>query len=201
MNFCYLITAFILSIFFIIFTKAQGQKARIKNFSIRDYSVLISDSKPILKEYLEHHAPLPACQLIPAALKPGEKMEIPRKIEQAGIENGEHFKNFFHDYIKDRNEFSDLKIKIINLCYNLRNYNKFKSKYEECKKSIFQIENNPYNISLNEEENLKGDQQLYYNFFLYKIGIYVFHCCCCRKKGPTLGTLKNKKIEFKNFPK
>ena len=76
--FCYLITCFIINIYFIIFVKAQTQKARILSFSIRDYTVLISDAKQILYDYNEK-----------------QKKENPDFINrsQIMIENGEDFKN------------------------------------------------------------------------------------------------------------
>ena len=146
LNFFYLITAFILNICFIIFIKAKAQDVRLLNFSIRDYTVLISHAKNILKYYVANQTQI------------------------------NEFKNFVNDYIIPDKELKDIKINIINLCYDLGQYMEFRDDYEVCKRKIFQIENNPYNIELNKKKGLFGDNRRYYDFLLYKLNIRICHC-------------------------
>ena len=47
LNFCFLLTLFILNIGYIIFISAHTQKVKLLNISIRDYTVLISNAKHI----------------------------------------------------------------------------------------------------------------------------------------------------------
>ena len=162
LDFCYLLTVFILNIYFIIFTKAQAQKARLLNFSIRDYSVLITNAKPILKYYIKNHEK--------------NNKEI-LKMSQLAIENGEEFKNYVNDYIKMSKKLMDIKIHNINLCYDLGTYIEFRDEYENYKRKIFQVEHHPYNNKLNQEYGLFGENRFYFEFYLYKFGLYWCHCC------------------------
>ena len=162
LNFCFLITVFILNIFFIIFIKAQALKARLLNFSIRDYTVLITHAKKILYDFIE----------IKKKINP-----LFLRDSQITVENGNDFKVFVNDYLRGNEELTDIKINCINLCFDLGNYIGFRDDYEKCKRNIFQVENHPYNIKLNEENKLFGENRLYYEFFLYQFKIYWFPCC------------------------
>ena len=164
LNFYYLITCFIINIFFIIFIKAQEQKARILNFSIRDYTVLITDSKQILIDYNKSH-----------------KIDNPDSLQrsQIMIEKEQQFKTYVNEYIKGQKYLNDLEINNINMCYDLNNYIKLRDEYEEVKKKIFQVEYNPYNIKLNNEYRFYGQNRYYYKFHLLEIGLCWRYCCCC----------------------
>ena len=52
LNFLLLITIFIINIAYIILTTARAKKNKLKNLTIRDYTVLISNAKHILIDYL-----------------------------------------------------------------------------------------------------------------------------------------------------
>ena len=164
LNFYYLITCFIINILFIIFIKAQEQKARILNFSIRDYTVLITDSKQILIDYNKSQKK--------------DNLDSLQK-SQIRIEKEQQFKAFVNDYIKGKKYLYDLEIHNINMCYDLNNYIKLRDEYEEVKKKIFQVENNPYNIKLNNEYHFYEQNRLYYKFHLLDFGICWRYCCCC----------------------
>ena len=148
LNFCFLITVFILNIFFIIFIKAQALKARLLNFSIRDFIEKKKKKNPLFM-----------------------------RESQITVENGNDFKVFVNDYLRGNEELTDIKINCINLCFDLGNYIGFRDDYEKCKRKIFQVEHHPYNIKLNKENKLSGENRLYYEFFLYQFKIYWFPCC------------------------
>ncbi len=175
LNFCYLITSFIINIYFIIFIKTQGQKARLLNITIKDYTVLISDAKKILEEYLKR----------PESTNP--RIQRGSQIE---IENGKAFKAFVNEYIKGHKQLNDLEINSINLCYELGPYMNYRKEYDECKGKLFQIENHPNCIELNEENNHKGNDRLYYNFCLSDFGMF---CCHSSKESDNYGTLYKQK--------
>ena len=181
LNFCFLVTAFILNIYFILFIKAQAQKARVLNFSIRDYTVLITDSKRILYEFVEMR-----------------KKSNPTLMRgsQIAVENGKDFKVFVNDYLRGHEDLDNIKINCINLCFDLGSYMAFRDDYETCKRNIFQVEHHPYNIKLNEERGLIGDQRLYYKFYLYQLKIYWLPCC--HDNGFPLETLKKQKKDLEN---
>ena len=180
LNFCFLVTAFILNIFFIILIKAKAQEARLLNFSIRDYTVLITDAKRILFDYIDK-----------------DKVKNPALMRgsQVTVENGKEFKAYVNDYIRSHKEL-DIQIYNINLCYDLGNYMALRDEYEICKRQIFQIENNIYNKKINEERGLIGKDRLYYDFLLYKLGIYQCHCFCCYRNGKSFETLKKEKEDY-----
>ena len=177
--FCYLITCFIINIYFIIFVKAQTQKARILSFSIRDYTVLISDAKQILYDYVKQ--------------KNNNSDSINKS--QIMIENGEDFKKYVNEYIKGRKYLGDLEINNINMCYDLGKYIGYRDEYENCKRKIFQIEHNPYNIKLNNQYNLKNENRLYYKFHLLDLGLYFCYCCIYDYDLP-LKILQNQKLSY-----
>ena len=179
LNFCFLITSFIINIFFIVFIKAQAQKARILNFSIRDYTALISEGRPILDTYIDRQK--------------SENKNIMFRGSQIQIENGKEFKTYVNDYIRGHKELMDIEINNINLCYDLGNYMEFRDEYEECKRKIFQIEHNIHNIEINDKKKLLGDERLYYNFCLSIIGLY---CCHTTKEKDNFKTLKKQKADL-----
>ena len=177
LNFCFLMTTFILNIFFIIFIKAQAQKAKLLNFSIRDYTVLVSEAKPILFDYLD--------------MKNKENPNIFRH-SQITIENGKQFKTYVNDYIRLDKNLIDLKINNINMCYDLGNYIEYRDEYEECKKKIFQVRYNPHNQELNiRNGHILDDDKLYYRFPFKTAGLY-----CCHDNGFPLKTLLKKKDDL-----
>ena len=179
LNFFYLITCFIINILFIILIKAQAQKARILNLSIRDYTVLITEAKPILYDYNEYQR----------KIRPGFFQG-----SQIEVENGKEFKTYVNDYIRGHEKFRDFEIYNINLCYDLDEYIGFRDDYEECKRKIFQVEHNKRNIELNEKNKLTNDNRLYYNFYLFEYGLYWFDCCYT--KGLPLIALKKQKLDL-----
>ena len=182
LNFCYLITAFILNIYFIIFIKEQAQNVRLLNLSIRDYSVIIYNAKDLLRYYVGIRR-----QVNPSLLRASE----------INVENGKEFKVFVNDYIKgDAEELNDIKLNTINLCYDLGQYMDFRDEYELCKNKIFQIENNPYNIDINTKNGLFGDDRLYYNFLFYKLQIRCCHCLYTKDITENFRKLKKQKEDL-----
>ena len=173
MNFCYLLTSFIINIFFIIFIKAQIQKSNLSSLSIKDYTVLVSDAKQILLDYLD---------------RKNKMNPIIYKKSNITVENGEEFITFVNDYIRGDKDLIDLKINSINMCYDLGNYIGYRDDYENCKKKIFQVKYNKHNIKLNEERELYGEDQLYYFFPCKYFELY----CCYNKDRPLKNLLKQK---------
>ena len=176
MNFCYLLTSFIINIFFIIFIKAQIQKSNLSILSIKDYTVLVSDAKQILLDYLD---------------RKNKMNPILFKKSNITVENGKEFITFVNDYIRGDKDLIDLKINSINMCYDLGNYIGFRDDYENCKKKIFQVKYNKHNIKLNEERELYGEDQLYYYFPCQFFELY-----CCYKKDLPLKTLLKQKDDL-----
>ena len=114
LNNYFLVTSFILNIFFIIFIKTKIQEVKLLNLSLRDYTVLIGDSKKILSKYNNIH-------------------NIQMNENQINIENKDEFRAYINDYIRSYNDL-DHQIYNINLCYELGNYISLKDKNEICKR-------------------------------------------------------------------
>ena len=176
LNFFYLLTIFILNIFFIIIIAAQSQKAKLLNFSIRDYTVLISNSQHILVDYLN--------------TRQGENPYYMKKSQQL-VENTEDFINYVNEYIRSDKNLIDLKINKINMCYDLGNYMELRDEYEKCIKKIFKIKNDPKIIKINLEEGNHFDERCYYNIPLGIIGMN-----CIKFKGKPLVTLNKQKLDL-----
>jgi len=184
LTFCYLLTSFIINIFFIILIKAQAQKSSLSSLSIRDYTVLVSDAKQILLDYLD---------------RKHEMNPILFRKSNITVENGKEFITFVNDYIRADKDLIDLKINSINMCYDLGNYIEYRDEYERCKKKIFQVKYNKHNIDLNDKRISKkkqaGEQYeegpIYYNFPLKFFEMY-----CCYKEGLPLKTLLKQKDDL-----
>ena len=176
LNFCLLLTIFILNIFYLIFIAANSQKAKLLNFSIRDYTVLIANAKHILVEYLDT-----------------KQRENPKflKNSQQLVENTADFINYVNEYIRSDRSLTDLKINNINMCYNLGNYIDLRDEYEKCIKKIFRIKNDPKIIELNLKEGNLFQNRCYYNIPLSFIGIN-----CIYFKGKPLITLQKQKSDL-----
>ena len=176
LNFFFLLTIFILNIFYIIFIAAQSKKAKILNFSIRDYTVLISNAKHILIEYLNLRQ-----KDNPIYLKQSQQL----------VENNDDFINYVNEYIRSDKDLIDLKINSINMCYNLGNYMELRDEYQKCIKKIFKIKNDPTIIKINLKEGNIFDERYYYNIPLRLFGIN-----CIKIKEKPLITLNKQKIDL-----
>ena len=177
LNFCFLVTIFILNIFFIVFIYANSQKAKLLYFSIRDYTVLISNAKHILFEYLNTRE-----RKNPKFLKSSQQL----------VENMADFISYVNEYIRSDRSLIDLKINNINLCYNLGSYLELRDEYEKCIKKIFKIKTNPTIIALNLKKGNLFENRCYYNIPLDFIGI-----SCIAFKGKPLITLQKQKHDLK----
>ena len=175
LNFLFLLSVFILHILFFIQIKFYIGREGSKKLTIRDYSVLISNAKPILFYYNEHYREL--------TMKNRSQIEV---------ENGRQFKDFVTNYIKNDKDLVDISINQINMCYDLGNYCTLRDDLEKCKRKIFQIEHNKHTIELNNRNKYYDDERYSYNYLLNFIGIY----CCCRKKDKQYITLKKQKSDF-----
>ena len=60
--------------------------------------------------------------------------------------------------------------------------------FENIKRKIFQINNNPHNIKKNQEKNQIGEERKYYYYLLGIIGLY-----CISFEGKTMKELLKKK--------
>ena len=168
LNFFFLLTIFILNIFYIIFITAQSQRSKLLNLSIRDFTVLISNAKYILVDYLNSQ------QKVNPDFNRGSQMLV---------ESTEHFINFVNEYIRSDKNLIDLKINHINMCYNLGNYIELRDELEKCKKMIFKIKNDPRIININSKKGCHFENRCYYSFPIPLIN-------CIRCKGKPLITLQ-----------
>ena len=168
LNFCFLLTIFILNIYCIIFIAAQSQRSKLLNLSIRDFTVLISNAKYILVDYLN-----------------SQQKDNPyfNRDSQMLVESTEHFINFVNEYIRSDKNLIDLKINHINMCYNLGNYIELRDELEKCKKKIFKIKNDPRIIKINSKKGYHFENRCYYSFPIPLIN-------CIRFKGKPLITLQ-----------
>ena len=176
LNFFFLFTIFILNIYFIILINAKATKVQLNNITMRDYTVLISNSKHILIDYLSR-----------------KQRENPKYYNQSKIlvENTEDFIEFVDNYIKSDKSLNELKINNISMCYNFGNYMELRDKLEECKLKIFKIKNDQRIIKKNMEKGYLFQKRYYYNMPLSFIGIY-----CINWKDKTLDDLESLKDDL-----
>ena len=174
LNFFFLLTAFILNIFYIILIAAHTQKSRLLNQSIRDYTVLISNAKFILVEYFNEQQ-----KSNPTFCRRSQLQE----------EKTDKFINYVNEYIRSDKSLIDLKINNINMCYDLSNYQELKDELEKCKKKIFKTKNDPKIISLNQKEGNQLEDRCYYSF-----PIPFIKCIHC--KGKPLMTLEKQRSDL-----
>ena len=172
-NFLFLITTFILNIIFLFLMRAQIKRLKLNNITIRDYTVLISNSKKILTSYIDEQ----------------NKGRLNIRSSRIGVENFDDFKRYVNEYLKNDKNLEDINIEHINICYKLGKYLPLMRKFEQKKRHIFSVNNNEYTIEKNRQRNLEDDERRYYKYLLGFLGIY----CCCSIEGKTLGQLKKDK--------
>ena len=176
-NFLFLITSFIFNIIFLLLMRAKIKRLKLVNITIRDYTVLISNSKKILISYFNDQ-------------------NIGRKnIRLSGreIENFRDFKRYVNEYLKYDKNLKDINIQYINICFKLRNYLPLMKKFEKVKRHIFSVNNNPITKERNAQRNLVDDDRRYYKYPFRFLGIY-----CCPIEGKSLKELKKEKYYLDN---
>ena len=173
LNFYLLITIFLINICFIILINARTKKTKLRNLSIRDYTVLVSNAKHILLDYFKEMG-----------------KQNPNYISKSHqlVENTEDFIIHVKKYILEDKGLSDLRINHINICYDLGRYMDLRDELENCKIKIFKIKNNPHLIEANSKEGNLIKDRYYYYMPLSFLWIY-----CIRFKGKPLITLEKQK--------
>ena len=169
LNFYFLVTIFAINICYIILINARTKKTKLRNLSIRDYTVLVSNSKHILVDYFNEMR-----KQNPAYIYQSQQM----------VENTEDFISHVKKYILEEKGLNDLRINNINMCYNLGQYMDLRDELENCKEKIFMIKIN----------SKKGDlikDRYYYFIPLDFIWIY-----CIRCKDKPLVTLEKQKKDL-----
>ena len=172
LNFLLLLTIFIINIGYIILINARAKKTKLKNLTIRDYTVLVSNSNHILTDYLNKM-----------------QKQNPNYITQSQltVENTTDFIKHVNKYITE----DELKIYNVNLCYNLGKYMDLRDELEEVKEKIFKIKNDKHMIDINSEKGNLINNRYYYKIPLSNFGIY-----CIKWKDKTLAELEKKKSEL-----
>ena len=172
LNFLLLFSLFIINIGYIILINARTKKEKSQNLSIRDYTVLVSNSKHILFDYLNQ-------------IKKQNLNYIAQS--QIYVENTDDFIKYVNKYITE----NDYKVYNINMCYNLGQYMDLRDELEECKNKIFKIKNDKNIIEINTEKGNLMDNRCYYKIPLKKIGIN-----CIKFKDKPLITLEKQKSDL-----
>ena len=172
LNFLLLITIFFINIGYIILINAREKKTKLKNLTIRDYTVLVSNSKYILIDYLNKM-----------------QRQNPNYITQSQptVENTNDFIKHVNKYITE----DELKIYNVNLCYNLGQYMDLRDELEECKEKIFKIKNDKHMIRINSENGYLIKDGCYYKIPLSNFGIYFIKC-----RDKPLVTLEKQKSDL-----
>ena len=98
-NFLFLITTFILNIIFLFLMRAQIKRLKLNNITIRDYTVLISNSKKILTSYIDEQ----------------NKGRLNIRSSRIGVENFDDFKRYVNEYLKNDKNLEDINIEHINI--------------------------------------------------------------------------------------
>ena len=176
LNFYFLVTIFAINICYIILINARTKKTKLRNLSIRDYTVLVSNSKHILVDYFNEMR-----KQNPAYIYQSQQM----------VENTEDFISHVKKYILEEKGLNDLRINNINMCYNLGQYMDLRDELENCKEKIFKIKNDPHMIKINSKKGDLIKDRYYYFIPLDFIWIY-----CIRCKDKPLVTLEKQKKDL-----
>ena len=109
LNFLVLISLFIINIGYIILIDARAKKEKEKYLSIKGYTVLVSNDKHILKDYVNQNK------------EPNSNYVTQSQIY---VENNDNFIEYVNKYIT--NEY---KVYNINMCYNFGQYMELRDKF------------------------------------------------------------------------
>ena len=179
LNFFFLLSIFILNVFYIVFIEAHSQKARLSNLSIRNYTVLISNTKHILMDYLKSK---------------GSGLNSNPRNNLLTVENTEDFIKYVNKYIRYDKSLMDLNIYNINMCYDLGNFMENRKNLDKCKLKIFRINNNPVIIKKNSDNGKYGKDRHY-----YMIPLGPIHLNCIAFKGKTLAEIEAEKRRLESL--
>ena len=181
LNFLFLFVAFLINIFYILLINAKTNFIRCKKLlnyiTIRDYTVIVSNAKYILIDYL---------------YKSNENKNGMIYKSQQFSENKEDFIKHVKQYIKQDKSLNNLYIRDINMCYNLDRYMELKDELEKCKNKIFRIKNDANIININSEKGYLLDERYYYFLPLEDYGIN-----CIRWKNKNLSVLEKEKKDLR----
>ena len=175
LNFLLLITLFAINICYLILINAKT-KIITHELTIKDYSILISNTKYVVIDFLNQ-----------VSNQQNKKLTMSKICDSENVE----FHKYMSEYIKSDKSLEDIKINKINLCYNLGKYIEDKDKHEECKNQIFKIENDKHVKEINNKKGNYHEKRRYYNMCFSEYGIY-----CIRCEGRDIETIKNRKKEL-----
>ena len=194
------ISLFVINIFFIILLKAKIKMEKIDNIRPSDYTILITDLQKMVKEFKDKNIEKENIlnenigqEDLTGGMSDYEYINMNFLKTQMGQFTQFLIDNLFYSQKSKQN----LNIFNLNLCYKLNDFMVLKEKQEECKYKIFQIQNNPYQIEKNLENNYASKQRRYYTSFFNLIGL---DCLLCSNQGESLEDLnKEKDIYEKNL--
>ena len=187
---------FIINIYFIILFKAQIKSEKIEDVHPSDYTLLITNLTKVMREFKEKNNKIE--NIINEKNKNEDLKGGLFDYEYNHNENINNSKSeiiMFIQYLKDNlfyneNAKQSLNIFNLNLCFKLNDFINLKEKYEKCKYKIFQIENNPYQIEKNHNNNYTGKSSRYYTSIFTYLGLDWLYCS---DTGVTLEELNNEK--------
>ena len=188
-GFLCMITLFIINIYYIILFRAKIKAEKKGNVQPSDYTVLITNLERIVKEFKEKME-----EREYTISENNTKDDLTGGISDYEYNNMGYLKTptgQFTQYLIDNLFYSqkskqNLNIFNINLCYRLNKFMILKEKQEKFKYKIFQIQNNPYQIEKNIQNNYKNDEKRYYTSPFTLIGLDWLYCS---NKGEPLGKL------------
>ena len=167
LNFCCVVTLFIVNIYYIMLTQTLKYEINFKTTSPSDYTICITNLEQSLLSYI----------------KKNRKNKDIVYLNEDIIDKEKFIKYLKDEYLYDGKN----KIESINLCYKLKEYMQLKKEYEDVKYKIFQVKYNPRQIELNRIKNNYENLQRYFSF------LSECRCCCCKDKGITLEELNSQK--------
>ena len=197
MNFLCLITLFWLNLIFIIFIYSKSQHINMNILSLSDYSIFITNMKDLHTKFLNKKNEIENKRL--EAEKNNKEYNYEKEMNNLGIMNTEKplkelsewgkFISFLKNKIVVGSKGKKYNIKGVNICFKLSELMKLQDKLHKVQEKLSKIKNHPYQITKNEEFNLKGDNREYFDSFLD------LHCCEKREK---MSLLKKEETKLQN---
>ena len=195
-GFLCMITLFIINIYYIILFRAKIKEEKIDNVQPSDYTVLITNLERIVKEFkekMEEREYTVSENNTKDDLTGGISDYEYNNMSYLKTPNGQFIQYLIDNLFYSQKSKQNLNIFNINLCYRLNKFMILKEKQEKCKYKIFQIENNPYQIEKNNQNNYKNDDKRYYTSPFTRVGLDWLYCS---NEGEPLGELTKYRDDY-----
>jgi len=213
-SFIALVTLFIINLLYIILLYNINHQYDLSVTSPSDFTIMISNLHSAFKEFWKNIIKINTVIKEVINKYKGNKSqienyyfnEIKNELQILGLEDYQKDKEInifdaFNHFIKKKicvnSEGDNFNIYRINICYKINEFMKKEEEIQECKKKIFKINHQKYQIEKNKELKLEKGERKYFYHPIQNLGIDFCNCSVC-EKSEILSDIRKEKKKSEN---